>query len=96
MKTEQAMMEKTGLLYTGLRRDDSSTLPSDQQSLGRLLMTVEQTAKLLCISPVTIYCKIGRRAKKKFEIKPIRIGGSIRFDVRDIEAFLDAQKRRRE
>lgn len=90
MKTEKAITEQIPLYAN--REDNTSAAPPNRSSLGRLLLTVEQTAELLSISPFTIYCKIGRRAKKKFEIKPIRIGGSIRFDVRDIESFLNAQK----
>ena len=90
MKMEKAVTE--GIPLSANREDNTSVIFTNQSSLGRLLLTVEQTAELLSISPFTIYCKIGRRAKKKFEIKPIRIGGSIRFDVRDIESFLNSQK----
>ena len=77
---------------TATTRPSRRNTKGDDDTMTPRLLTVEQTAKLLSISPVTIYCQIGRKAKKRFPIKPIRIGGSIRFDMMDIEAFIIMQK----
>jgi excisionase family DNA binding protein len=55
----------------------------------RRLMSVEETAAYLGISPQTIYNQIHRRAKKKFPVKPKRVGRSIRFDRRDVDAYIE-------
>ena len=61
-------------------------------SAKRRLLTVDETAEFLGISPATIRCGVGRKAKRKFPIKPVRIGSAVRFDLIDIEAFIAAQK----
>ena len=54
------------------------------------LLSVEELSQLLGISPRTIYNGVHRRAKKPFPIKPKRIGRSIKFDVRDVERFIES------
>ena len=54
------------------------------------LWTVEQTAQYLGLKPRTIYNGIGRKSKKRFPIKPKRIGKAVRFDIEDIERYLDS------
>ncbi|CAB5087179.1 hypothetical protein D3OALGA1CA_648 [Olavius algarvensis associated proteobacterium Delta 3] len=61
-----------------------------EETYLKRLLTVEETAERLGISPRTIYNKIGRKAKKKFPIKPKRVCGSVRFDIRDIDAYIEA------
>ena len=53
------------------------------------LLTVEQTAQYLNISPKTIRNRVGPRAKKPFPVKPKRIGARVLFDRKDIDRFLD-------
>ena len=55
---------------------------------GKRLLSVEETAAYLGVSPRTIYNQIGRKAKKQFPIKPKRIGRLVKFDVKDIEAYI--------
>ncbi len=55
---------------------------------GKRLLSVEETAVYLGISSRTIYNQIGRKSKKRFPIKPKRIGRLVKFDVKDIEAFI--------
>ena len=52
------------------------------------LLSVEETARYLGISPKTIYNQIGRKAKKKFPIKAKRIGKSVKFDIEDINNYI--------
>jgi predicted DNA-binding transcriptional regulator AlpA len=63
---------------------------SEKNHPSTRLVTVRELSKMLGISPRTIYNGTHRRAKKKFPIKPKRIGKLIRFDVRDIEAYINS------
>ena len=54
------------------------------------LLSVKELSELLGISPRTIYNGVHRRAKKPFPIKPKRIGRSIKFDVRDVDRFIES------
>jgi predicted DNA-binding transcriptional regulator AlpA len=54
------------------------------------LLNVRECAEKLNISPRTIYNQIGRRSKKRFPIRPKRIGRLIKFDPRDIENYINS------
>ncbi len=54
------------------------------------LLSVKETAEILNISHRTIYNQTGRKAKKRFPIKPKRIGKLIKFDRKDIESYIDS------
>lgn len=60
------------------------------------LLTVVETASYLGISPRTIYNRVCKKAQKPFLVKPIRVGGSIRFDIRDLDAYIENQKNKTE
>ncbi len=55
------------------------------------LLTVKQVATQLNIKPQTIYHGTAPESKKPFPIPHIRIGNAIRFQPKDIQAFLDSQ-----
>jgi excisionase family DNA binding protein len=57
-------------------------------STGRLL-SVKNTASYLGISPQTIYNALTTR---KFPIQPLRLGRSVRFDVRDLDTYIEGLK----
>jgi excisionase family DNA binding protein len=59
-------------------------------SMKRRLMSVEETAEYLGISPRTIYNRISRGSKAPFPIRVRKIGKLIKFDVKDIEAYVDS------
>ena len=61
----------------------------NNQPLKRLL-SVKETAQFLGISPRTIYNGICRNAKKPFPVKPKRIGKLVKFDLKELEAFVEA------
>jgi predicted DNA-binding transcriptional regulator AlpA len=63
---------------------------SKNTTYGKRLLSVEETAAYLGISPRSIYNRIGRRAKTMFPIKPKRIGRSVIFDLKDIEDYIDS------
>lgn len=62
----------------------------DNDIKGQRLLGIKETARLLDISPRSIYNQVGRKAKKRFPIKPKRIGRLIKFSVRDIEKYIDS------
>mgnify|MGYP000947268317 CR=1 FL=1 len=53
------------------------------------MLSVEQTAEYVGLSPKTIRNRIGRKAKIVFPVKPKRIGGRVLFDIKDLDAYLD-------
>ena len=60
--------------------------------IKRLLSVRDTAAYLGDISERTIYNGIAPKAKNKFPIRPIRIGKSIRFDIEDLDRFIESQK----
>lgn len=52
---------------------------------GKLFITIKELAELLGISPRSIYNQL---SAGKFPITPKRVGRLIRFDVRDVEAYI--------
>lgn len=53
-------------------------------------MSVEEVADYIGLSPRTIYNQIGPKAKKRFPLKPKRIGKLVRFDRRELDAYIDS------
>ncbi|MFC1534407.1 helix-turn-helix domain-containing protein [Thermodesulfobacteriota bacterium] len=62
----------------------------DNQPIQKRLFSVEEAAQFLGLSPRTIYNGTGRKAKNPFPIKPKRIGKLIKFDLRDLERYVEA------
>ena len=58
----------------------------------RRLFTIAETAVMLGLAVGTIRNRGAPNSKKPFPIPVIRVGGAIRFDVKDIENFLRLQK----
>ncbi|HPL66631.1 MAG TPA: helix-turn-helix domain-containing protein [Smithellaceae bacterium] len=56
----------------------------------RRLLSVEETAIYLGISARTIYNQLGRGSRTPFPIKPKRIGKLVRFDIVDIEKYVES------
>ena len=54
------------------------------------LLSVEEAADYLGISPRTIYNRIGPRATKRFPVKPKRVGKLVKFDIGDLDAYIDS------
>ena len=76
-----------------LSKEDNADLNGhkiENLPLLKRLLSVEETASYLGISDRTIYNQICRRAKKRFPIKPKRIGKRILFDINDIEQYVDS------
>ncbi|NIO18338.1 helix-turn-helix domain-containing protein [bacterium] len=54
------------------------------------LLSVEEAASYLGISPRTIYNAVSRKSKRPFPVKPKRIGRLVRFDIRDLETYVES------
>jgi excisionase family DNA binding protein len=54
------------------------------------LLTVQEAAAYLGIAAGHLYNSISANAKKPFPVKPKRIGGAVRFDIRDLDRYIDA------
>ena len=61
----------------------------DSQQTKRLL-SVEETARYLGLSPRTIYNQICPKAKKPFPVKPKRVGKLVKFDIHDLNEYVDS------
>ena len=69
------------------------TLTQDGElKFERRLFTIKETAVMLGMSAGTIRNRVAPNSKKPFPIPVIRVGGAIRFDIKDIERFLKLQK----
>ena len=58
----------------------------DDQRNPKRLLTVGATAEYLGIRPGSIY---NRLSEGTFPIKPKRIGKLVRFDIRDLDSYVD-------
>ena len=58
--------------------------------LSKRLLSVEEAGTYLGISPRTIYNGIAPKSKKPFPVKPKRIGKLVRFDIRDLDLYVDS------
>lgn len=57
------------------------------------LLSVEEAAIYLGLSPRTIYNGVAPGSKNPFPIKPKRFGKRRLFDIRDLDAFADSLPR---
>ena len=62
-----------------------------QTEVTKRLLNINETAKYLGISPRTIYNGISRKSKVKFPISPKRVGRAVRFDLKDLNRFIESQ-----
>jgi excisionase family DNA binding protein len=60
--------------------------------IRKRLLGVEETADYLGIKARTIYNKTGRKAKEKFPVKFIRVGKLIKFDILDLDEYINSLK----
>jgi excisionase family DNA binding protein len=55
----------------------------------RRLLTVKEAGDYLGISSRSIYNTL---SAKKFPVKPLRLGRAIRFDIRDLDSYVEGLK----
>lgn len=58
--------------------------------MNRRLLNIQDTAEYLGIAEKTIRNRIGRKAELPFPVKAKRIGKRVLFDIRDLDAYIDA------
>jgi hypothetical protein len=56
------------------------------------LVSVKQVASILDLDERALRNKIQPNSKHPFPVKPIRIGRNLKFDLRDIEAYVASLK----
>jgi len=54
------------------------------------LMSVLEAANYLGLSPRTLYSAVAPKSRNPFPVKPKRLGRAVRFDVRDLDQFIDS------
>jgi len=59
------------------------------KQLPKRLLSVEEAGEYLGLSPRTIYNGLTKRAKKPFPVRHKKLGKLIKFEIRDLEAYLD-------
>ena len=60
--------------------------------IRKRLLSVEEAAVYLGISPRSIYNQIHRNAKKKFPVRHFRHGKLVKFDIFDMEEYVEKMK----
>ncbi len=58
--------------------------------MNRRLLSVKETAEYLGLRPQTVYNRISNKAAVPFPVRPKRVGRLVRFDIRDLERYIDA------
>ena len=59
-------------------------------TITRWLLSAEETAHYLGISIKTLYNQTGPKAKKRLPVKVKRIGKLLKFDIRELDLFIDS------
>lgn len=57
---------------------------------GKRLLSVEEAAAYLGLSPRTIYNGVAPKSKKPFPVKPKRVGKLVKFDIRELERYVES------
>jgi predicted DNA-binding transcriptional regulator AlpA len=54
------------------------------------LLSIEEASIYLGLSPRTLYNRVAPGSKNPFPVRPKRLGKSVRFDVRDLDRFVES------
>jgi predicted DNA-binding transcriptional regulator AlpA len=60
----------------------------EQRPMKRLL-SVEETAEYLGISPRSLYNRTAPKSRNPFPVKPKRIGKLVKFDINDLDQYIE-------
>lgn len=60
------------------------------EKLTKRLLSVSETAQYLGLSPRTLYNAVARKSKNPFPVKPKRIGKLVKFDIKDLEIYIES------
>ena len=58
--------------------------------MTRRLLSADEAARYLGISIKTLYNQTGPKAKKRLPVKVKRIGKLLKFDIRELDVFIDS------
>jgi len=61
-----------------------------EKSIQRRLLSVEEAATYLGLSPRTIYNGVHRKTKNPFPVPVKRIGKLVKFDREDLDKFIES------
>lgn len=59
-------------------------------SSGRRLLSVGEAATYLGLSPRTLYNGVAPQSKSPFPVRAKRIGKLVRFDIKDLDRYVDS------
>lgn len=79
--------------FQELRRELLGEIRALRQELRgpeRRMLTVEQAAHYLGIAARTLRNRLGPRAAKPFEVRPVRVSGRVLFRKKDLDEYLDS------
>ena len=62
---------------------------TEEKVFTNRLLSIEEAATMLSLSPRTIRNQVGPKAMRNFPIKPVRIGRAVRFRLSDVQSFID-------
>ena len=71
-----------------LGENSSQQTRETNSDISKRLLSVEETAKYLGLARQTLYNRTSRKSKKPFPVKPKRIGGTVKFDRQELEAYI--------
>jgi excisionase family DNA binding protein len=61
-----------------------------EETKNKKLLTVKEAADFLRISERTIYNRVGKKAEMPFPVRPKRIGRLIRFQLSDLQKYIES------
>jgi predicted DNA-binding transcriptional regulator AlpA len=62
---------------------------SEERKDGKRLLSVEEAAAYLGISPRTVYNGVSPKAKNPFPVKVKRWGKRVLFDIQDLDRYIE-------
>jgi excisionase family DNA binding protein len=57
---------------------------------AKRLLSVDEAAEYLGVSPRTIYNAVAPKSKNPFPVRPKRVGKLVKFDIRDLERYVES------
>lgn len=73
-----------------MKEDGHSHVLNGPAFSGKRLLSVQEAAIYLGISPRSLYNGVHRRSKKPFPVKPKRIGRCVRFDRKELDVYIES------
>lgn len=61
-----------------------------EQKPFKRLLNIREAASYLGVSPRTLYNAVAPRSKRPLPIKAKRVGRAVRFDIRDLETYVES------